>query len=47
VNTKNIYNTVAIIGGGLIGSSLLLSIKENSLCKILKIYDSNIDLGIN
>ena len=41
MNTKNIYNTVAIIGGGLIGSSLLLSIKENSLCKILKIYDSN------
>ena len=44
MNTKNIYNTVAIIGGGLIGSSLLLSIKENSLCKILKIYDSNSDV---
>jgi len=44
VNSKNIYNTVAIIGGGLIGSSLLLSIKENSLCKTIKIYDSNIDV---
>ena len=41
MNSKNIYNTVAIIGGGLIGSSLLLSIKENSLCKTIKIYDSN------
>tara|TARA_B100001769_G_scaffold88520_1_gene67699 strand:- start:199 stop:1089 length:891 start_codon:yes stop_codon:yes gene_type:complete len=44
VNSKNIYNTVAIIGGGLIGSSLLLSIKENSLCKTIKIYDSNSDV---
>jgi len=44
VNSKNIYSTVAIIGGGLIGSSLLLSIKENSLCKIIKIYDSNSDV---
>ena len=44
MNSKNIYNTVAIIGGGLIGSSLLLSIKENSLCKIIKIYDSNSDV---
>tara|TARA_E500000331_G_scaffold246639_1_gene237074 strand:+ start:563 stop:1453 length:891 start_codon:yes stop_codon:yes gene_type:complete len=44
VNSKNIYNTVAIVGGGLIGSSLLLSIKENSLCKTIKIYDSNIDV---
>ena len=44
MNSKNIYNTVAIIGGGLIGSSLLLSIKENSLCKTIKIYDSNIDV---
>ena len=41
MNSKNIYNTVAIIGGGLIGSSLLLSIKENCLCKTIKIYDSN------
>ena len=41
MNSKNIYNTVAIIGGGLIGSSLLLSIKENYLCKTIKIYDSN------
>ncbi len=44
MNSKNIYNTVAIVGGGLIGSSLLLSIKENSLCKTIKIYDSNIDV---
>ena len=44
MNTKNIYNTVAIIGGGLIGSSLLLSIKENSLCKTIKIYDFNSDV---
>ena len=44
MNSKNIYNTVAIIGGGLIGSSLLLSIKENSLCKTIKIYDSNSDV---
>ena len=44
MNSKNIYNTVAIIGGGLIGSSLLLSIKENSLCKTIKIYDSNGDV---
>ena len=44
MNSKNIYSTVAIIGGGLIGSSLLLSIKENSLCKIIKIYDSNSDV---
>jgi len=44
VNLKKIYNTVAIIGGGLIGSSLLLSIKENSLCKTIKIYDSNSDV---
>tara|TARA_B100001027_G_scaffold6197_1_gene4037 strand:+ start:696 stop:1586 length:891 start_codon:yes stop_codon:yes gene_type:complete len=44
VNSKKIYNTVAIIGGGLIGSSLLLSIKENSLCKTIKIYDSNFDV---
>ena len=44
MNSKNIYSTVAIIGGGLIGSSLLLSIKENSLCKLIKIYDSNSDV---
>ena len=44
MNSKKIYNTVAIIGGGLIGSSLLLSIKENSLCKTIKIYDSNFDV---
>ena len=44
MNSKKIYNTVAIIGGGLIGSSLLLSIKENSLCKTIKIYDSNSDV---
>ena len=44
MNSKNIYSTVAIIGGGLIGSSLLLSIKENSLCKTIKIYDSNSDV---
>ena len=44
MNSKNIYNTVAIIGGGLIGSSLLLSIKENSLCKKIKIYDINSDV---
>ena len=44
MNLKKIYNTVAIIGGGLIGSSLLLSIKENSLCKTIKIYDSNSDV---
>lgn len=44
MNSKNIYNTVAIIGGGLIGSSLLLSIKENCLCKTIKIYDSNSDV---
>ena len=44
MNSKNIYNTVAIIGGGLIGSSLLLSIKENSLCKTIKIYDSDSDV---
>ena len=44
MDSKNIYNTVAIIGGGLIGSSLLLSIKENSLCKTIKIYDSNSDV---
>ena len=44
MSLKNIYNTVAIIGGGLIGSSLLLSIKENSLCKTIKIYDSNSDV---
>ena len=44
MNSKNIYSTVAIIGGGLIGSSLLLSIKENSLCKTIKIYDTNSDV---
>lgn len=44
MSLKKIYNTVAIIGGGLIGSSLLLSIKENSLCKTIKIYDSNSDV---
>ena len=44
MNSKNIYSTVAIIGGGLIGSSLLLSIKENSLCKTIKIYDSDSDV---
>ena len=44
MSLKKIYNTVAIIGGGLIGSSLLLSIKENNLCKTIKIYDSNSDV---
>ena len=44
MSLKKIYNTVAIIGGGLIGSSLLLSIKENNLCKTIKIYDSNFDV---
>ena len=41
---KKSYKTVAIIGGGLIGTSLCLSIKENDLCDIIKVYDSNIQV---
>ena len=38
------FKTVAIIGGGLIGSSLAHSIRENHLCDNLKIFDSKADV---
>ena len=41
---KKSYKTVAIIGGGLIGTSLSLSIKKNNLCDVIKVYDSNIQV---
>jgi cyclohexadieny/prephenate dehydrogenase len=42
LSNKNFFRTVAIIGGGLIGTSLCLSIKKNNLCDAIKVYDSNI-----
>ncbi len=42
-NEKN-FKTVAIIGGGLIGSSLAHSIRENHLCDNLRIFDSKTDV---
>jgi cyclohexadieny/prephenate dehydrogenase len=44
LSDKKSYKTVAIIGGGLIGTSLSLSIKKNNLCDIIKVYDSNIQV---
>ena len=44
MSDKKSYKTVAIIGGGLIGTSLSLSIKKNNLCDIIKVYDSNIEV---
>jgi cyclohexadieny/prephenate dehydrogenase len=44
VVTDKKFKTVAIIGGGLIGSSLAHSIRENHLCDNLKIFDSNADV---
>ena len=42
--TEKKFKTVAIIGGGLIGSSLAHSIRENHLCDNLKIFDSKADV---
>ena len=42
--TEKNFKTVAIIGGGLIGSSLAHSIRENHLCDNLKIFDSKADV---
>ena len=44
MSDKKSYKTVAIIGGGLIGTSLSLSIKKNNLCDVIKVYDSNIEV---
>ena len=44
MSDKKNYKTVAIIGGGLIGTSLSLSIKKNNLCDVIKVYDSNIEV---
>ena len=44
MSDKKSYKTVAIIGGGLIGTSLSLSIKKNNLCDVIKVYDSNIQV---
>ena len=44
MSDKKSYKTVAIIGGGLIGTSLSLSIKKNNLCDVIKLYDSNIEV---
>ena len=44
MSDKKNYKTVAIIGGGLIGTSLSLSIKKNNLCDVIKVYDSNIQV---
>jgi len=44
LSDKKSYKTVAIIGGGLIGTSLSLSIKKNNLCDVIKVYDSNIQV---
>tara|TARA_B100000579_G_scaffold222647_1_gene182116 strand:- start:2383 stop:3273 length:891 start_codon:yes stop_codon:yes gene_type:complete len=44
LSDKKSYKTVAIIGGGLIGTSLSLSIKKNNLCDVIKVYDSNIEV---
>ena len=42
--TEQKFKTVAIIGGGLIGSSLAHSIRANHLCDNLKIFDSKADV---
>ena len=42
--TEKKFKTVAIIGGGLIGSSLAHSIRENHLCDNLRIFDSKTDV---
>ena len=42
--TEKKIKTVAIIGGGLIGSSLAHSIRANHLCDNLKIFDSKADV---
>ncbi len=44
MSDKKSYKTVAIIGGGLIGTSLSLSIKKNNLCDVIKVFDSNIQV---
>ena len=44
MSTEKKFKTVAIIGGGLIGSSLAHSIRENHLCDNLKIFDSKADV---
>ena len=44
MSDKKSYKIVAIIGGGLIGTSLSLSIKKNNLCDVIKVYDSNIEV---
>ena len=44
MSDKKSYKTVAIIGGGLIGTSLSLSIKKNNLCDVIKVYDTNIQV---
>ena len=44
MSDKKSYKTVAIIGGGLIGTSLSLSIKKNNLCDVIKVYDSNVQV---
>lgn len=44
MSDKKSYKIVAIIGGGLIGTSLSLSIKKNNLCDVIKVYDSNIQV---
>ena len=38
---KQIFNKVAIIGGGLIGTSIAMSIRKNLLANHVFIYDSN------
>ena len=42
--TEKKFKTVAIIGGGLIGSSLAHSIRQNHLCDNLRIFDSKTDV---
>ena len=42
--TEKKFKTVSIIGGGLIGSSLAHSIRENHLCDNLRIFDSKTDV---
>lgn len=44
MSTEKKFKTVAIIGGGLIGSSLAHSIRENHLCDDLRIFDSKTDV---